>query len=186
MIGIEPPTRSTIPATTRGSLNALKTSGLAQYKQNEENIRSKGGALRTLWSLAAVRLILGHLIPYPRGGRMDLLGLVLYGAPVPILIACIVWIVRLNTSQQKGERLTLHWRDLDPVRKTLAGLIFAWLCLNLYLTVGDLLAFLNVAVLPLGPTYSIYGPIMIWASASTIVGLSFLLSIRYPRRPIVA
>jgi hypothetical protein len=117
---------------------------------------------------------------------VDLLGLVLHSVPILVLVACIVWIVRFNISQQKGERLTLKWRDMDPVRKTLAGLIFVWICLNLYLSVGSELANLNVLVLPLGSLYSIYGPILIWATTSSIVGLALLLSIRFPRRPVVA
>lgn len=117
---------------------------------------------------------------------MDLLGLVIHGVPVLVLVACIVWIVRFNLSQQKGERLALKWRDMDPVRKTVAGLIFAWICLNLYLSVGNELANLNVLVLPLSSIYSLYGPILVWASASSIVGLALLLSIRFPRRPVVA
>ena len=117
---------------------------------------------------------------------MDLLGLVLHGVPILVLVACIVWIVRFNTSQQKGERLTLKWRDMGPIRKTVVGLIFVWICLNLYLSVGNELASLNVLVLPLGSIYSIYGPILVWASASTIVGLALLLSIRLPRRPVIA
>ena len=117
---------------------------------------------------------------------MDLLELVLHGAPLPILVACIVWMVRFNISQQKGERLTLKWRDMDPIRKTAAGFISVWICLNLYLSVGNELTDLNVLVLPLGSIYSFYGPILVWASASSIVGLALLLSIRFPRRPVVS
>jgi len=117
---------------------------------------------------------------------VDLLGLVLHGVPILVLVPCIVWIVRFNISQQKGERLTLKWRDMDPVRKTVASLISVWICLNLYLSVGNELANLNVLVLPLGSIYSIYGPILVWASASSIVGLAVLLSIRFPRRPVIA
>ena len=117
---------------------------------------------------------------------MGSLEIALDGVAILILVGCIVWIVRFNISQQKGERLTLKWKDMGPLRKTVAGLIFAWICLNLYLTVGDLLAFLNVVALPLGSSYSIYRPILIWASASTIVGLAFVLSIRFPRRSVVA
>jgi len=117
---------------------------------------------------------------------VDLLGLVLDGVPLPILVGCIVWFVRLNTSQQKGERLTIKWRDMDPVRKTVAGLITFGICFNLYLAAGDMLAFLNVAVLPFSWIYSIYGPILIWATTSSIVGLALLLSIRFPRRPVIA
>jgi len=117
---------------------------------------------------------------------VDLLRLVLDGAAILILVACIVWMVRFNISQQKGERLTLKWQDMDPIRKTVAGLIFVWICLNLYLAVGNELASLNVLTLPLGSIYSIYGPILVWASASSVVGLALLLSIRFPRRPVVA
>ena len=116
---------------------------------------------------------------------MDLLIGVLDGVPILLLVGCIVWIVRFNISQQKGERLTLKWRDMDPLRKAVATLISVWICLNLYLTVGNELAFLNVVALPLGSAYSIYRPILSWASASTIVGLAFVLSIRFPRHPVV-
>jgi hypothetical protein len=75
---------------------------------------------------------------------------------------------------------------MDPIRRALAALIFVGICFHMYLSVGNELGLLNVVILPLGSTYSIYGHILGWASASTIVGLSFLLSIRYPRRPIVA
>jgi hypothetical protein len=117
---------------------------------------------------------------------MGSLEIALDGVAILILVGCIVWIVRFNISQQKGERLTLKWKDMGPLRKTVAGLIFAWICLNLYLTVGNLLVSLNVVALPLGFAYSIYRPILIWASASTIVGLAFVLSIRFPRRSVVA
>jgi hypothetical protein len=117
---------------------------------------------------------------------MGSLEIVLDGVPILVLVGCIVWIVRFNISQQKGERLTLKWRDMDTLRKAVAALIFVWICLNLYLTVGNELAFLNVVALPLGSLYSIYRPILSWASASTIVGLAFVLSIRYPRRSVVA
>src|SRR5437879_10607735 len=102
---------------------------------------------------------------------MGSLEIALDGLPILVLVGCIGWIVRFNISQQKGERLTLKWKDMGPLRKTVAGLIFAWICLNLYLTVGDLLAFLNVVALPLGYSYSIYKPILILASASTTSGL---------------
>ncbi|TMI43497.1 hypothetical protein E6H19_09540 [Candidatus Bathyarchaeota archaeon] len=117
---------------------------------------------------------------------MGSLEIALDGVPILILVGCIVWIVRFNISQQKGERLTLKWSDMDPIRKAVAALILVWICLNLYLTLGNELAFLNVVALPLGSAYSIYRPILSWASASTIVGLAFILSIRYPRRPVVA
>src|SRR5437899_12126705 len=103
---------------------------------------------------------------------MGSLEIALDGVPILILVGCIVWIVRFNISQQKGERLTLKWRDMDPVRKTVASLISVWICLNLYLSVGNELANLNVLVLPLGSIYSIYGPILVWASASSILGLA--------------
>ncbi|TMI21365.1 hypothetical protein E6H31_06145 [Candidatus Bathyarchaeota archaeon] len=120
------------------------------------------------------------------GAKADLLRLVLDGVLILVLVACIVWMVRFNISQQKGERSTLKWRDMDPIRKTVAGLISVWICLNLYLSVGNELANLNVVVLPLGSIYSFYGPILVWASASSIVGLALLLSIRFPRRPVIA
>jgi len=84
---------------------------------------------------------------------MGSLEIALDGVPILILVGCIVWIVRFNISQQKGERLTLKWKDMDPFRKAVAALIFVWICLNLYLTVGNELAFLNVVVLPLGSVH---------------------------------
>jgi len=54
---------------------------------------------------------------------MDLLIGVLDGVPILILVGCIVWIVRFNISQQKGERLTLKWKDIGPLRKTVTALI---------------------------------------------------------------
>jgi hypothetical protein len=94
--------------------------------------------------------------------------------------------VRFNISQQKGKRLTLKWRDMDPIRKTVTGFISVWICLNLYLSFGSEFANLNVLVLPLSSIYSFYGPILVWAAASSIVGLALLLSIRFPRRPVIA
>ena len=117
---------------------------------------------------------------------MDLLGLVLEGAPLPILVGCIVWFVRLNTSQQKRERLTLKWRDMDPVRKTVAGLITFGICFNLYLAAGDMLAFLNVAVLPLSWIYSLARPTPTLSMTTTMVGLAVFFRLRFPRRPVVA
>ncbi len=116
---------------------------------------------------------------------MGSLEIALDGGAILILVGCILWIVRFNISQQKGERLTLKWKDMGPLRKTVTALILVWICLNLYLTVGNELAFLNVVALPLGSAYSIYRPILSWASASTIVGLAFVLSIRFPRHPVV-
>ena len=75
---------------------------------------------------------------------------------------------------------------MDPIRKTVAGLVFVWICLNLYMTLGNELASLNVLFLPLGSIYSIYGPILVWASASSIVGLALILSIRFPRRSVAS
>jgi hypothetical protein len=115
---------------------------------------------------------------------MDLLIGVLDGVPILVLTACIIWIAKFNISQQKGERLTLKWRDMDPIRKTAAALIVVWICLNLYLTVGNELAFLNVVALPLSTAYSIYRPVLSWASASTVIGLAFILSVRFPRRQV--
>jgi len=117
---------------------------------------------------------------------MGSLEIALDGVPILVLVGCIVWIVRFNISQQKGERSTLKWRDMDPLRKAVAALISVWICLDLYLTVGNELAFLNVAVLPLGSVYSIYRPILSWASALSIVGLAVILSLRFPRRSVVA
>jgi len=117
---------------------------------------------------------------------MGSLEISLDGVPILVLVACIVWVAKFNISQKKGERLTLKWRDMDPIKRAVIALIAVGTCFNLYLSVGNELAFLNVVVLPLGSTYSIYGPILGWASASTIVGLAFLLSIRFPRRPVIA
>jgi hypothetical protein len=111
----------------------------------------------------------------PEPESVDLLGLVLYGAPLPIMVASIAWLVKLNTSQQKGERLAFKWRDMDPIRRIAVGLIVFWTCFNLYLLVGNEFASLNVFVLPLSWIYAIYRPILGWATASTIVGLAFLL-----------
>jgi hypothetical protein len=75
---------------------------------------------------------------------------------------------------------------MDPIRKTAAALIVVWICLNLYLAVGDELAFLNVEALPLSTAYSIYRPVPIWASASTVIGLAFILSVRFPRQQVAS
>src|SRR5207245_10565067 len=108
---------------------------------------------------------------------MGSLEIALDGLPILVLVGCIGWIVRFNISQQKGERLTLKWKDMGPLRKTVAGLILAWIRLNLYLTVADLLAFLNVVALPLGSAYSIHRPILLSPSASPIVAIGFVLSL---------
>ena len=117
---------------------------------------------------------------------MGSLEIALDGVAILILVGCIVWIVRFNISQQKGERLILKWKDMSSLRRIAAALILVWICLNLYLTIGNELASLNVVALPLGSAYSIYGPILGWASASSIVGLVFLFSIRFPSRSVVA
>ena len=108
------------------------------------------------------------------------------GVALPILVGCIFWFVRLNTSQQKGERLTIKWRDMDPVKKTVTSLIVAWICFNLYLAVGDMPAFLNVAVLPFSWIYSLARPTPTLAVTTTIVGLAVFFRLRFPRRPVVA
>ena len=117
---------------------------------------------------------------------MGSLEIALDGVAILILVGCIVWMVKFTISQQKGERSTLKWRDMDPIRRAVVGLISFWICFNLYLSVGNMFAFLNLFALPLSSIYSIYRPILTWASASTIVGLAFLLSIRFPRPPVVA
>ena len=117
---------------------------------------------------------------------MGTLEIALDGVAILVLVGCIVWMVKFTISQQKGERLTLKWRNMDPIRRTVVGLISFWICFNLYLSVGNEFASLNVFVLPLSSIYSIYRPILILASASTVVGLAFLLSIRFPPRPVVA
>jgi hypothetical protein len=117
---------------------------------------------------------------------VDLLGLVLYGLPLPILVVCIVLLLRLTISQQKEARLALKWRDLDPVRKVVGGLILVWAFLNLYLSVGDELALLNVIALPFSWIYSTARPIPIWSLTTTIVGLVVFYQLRLPKRPVVA
>jgi hypothetical protein len=117
---------------------------------------------------------------------MDYLEVLLGGVPLLILVACIVWFVRFNSSQQKGERLTLKWRDMNSVRKALAGLVFVWMGLNLYLVTANELALLNLAVLPLSWIYSLAGAAVVWGSTASIVSLVILFRLRFPRRPIVA
>lgn len=116
---------------------------------------------------------------------MDIVELFLVGLPLPILVACVVWFVRFITSQQKRERLTLKWRDMDPVRRTLAGIIFVWIFLNLYLAIANELALLNVTDLPFNWIYSLARPALDWGSTATIVSLVFFFQLRFPRRPVV-
>ena len=112
------------------------------------------------------------------------MGLILEGAPLPILVAYIVWLVRFITSQQKGERLTLKWRDMDLVRKTVSGLIIVWAFFSVYLSVGNELALLNVAFFPLSWVYSIARPVPIWSVTGVMVGLAVFFQLRFPRRPV--
>lgn len=117
---------------------------------------------------------------------MDLLGLFLVGAPLPILVTCIGWFVRFTTSSQKGERLTLKWREMYPIRRTLTGIIFVWIFLNLYLSIANELALLNLTGLPFSWIYSLARPAIDWGSTATIVSLAIFFQLRFPRRPVVA
>jgi len=80
---------------------------------------------------------------------MGTLEIALDGVAILVLVGWIVWMVKFTISQQRGERLTLRWRNMDPIRRTVVGLIFFWICFNLYLSVGNEFASLNVFVLPL-------------------------------------
>jgi hypothetical protein len=117
---------------------------------------------------------------------LDPLELVLVAGPLPILVGCVVWFVLVSVSQQKGKRLNVKWRDMSPVRKTVVGLIAASICFNLYLTVGNELAFLNVAVLPLSWIYSLASPVVVWGVTTTVVGLAVFFDVKFPRRPVVS
>ncbi|SRR5712692_9889303 len=117
---------------------------------------------------------------------MDLLGLVLVAGPLPILVGRVVWFMLVSVSQQKGKRLNVKWRDMSPVRKTVVGLIVVLIFFNLYLAVGNELAFLDVAVLPLSWIYSLASPIVVWGGTATVVGLAIFFHLKFPRRPVVA
>lgn len=117
---------------------------------------------------------------------MDLLELFLVSAPLPILVACIAWFVKFITSQQKGERSTLKWRDMDPVRRVLGGIIFVWIFLNLYLAIADELALLNVTGLLFNWVYSLARSALDWGSTATVISLVILFQLRFPRRPVIA
>jgi len=116
---------------------------------------------------------------------VDFVILVFDGVPIVIIVACIVWFVKLYDSQQKGERLIRKWREIDPSKRALAVIVTVWMFLNLYLAIGDILTFLNGASLPLSSVYSLYRPIPTWATTSSIVGIVLILSIRFPKRPVV-
>ena len=92
---------------------------------------------------------------------MGTLEIALDGVAILVLVGFIVWMVKFTISQQKGERLTLKWRNMDPIRRTVVVLISFWICFNLYLSVGNEFASLNVFVLPLSSIYSIYRPIVV-------------------------
>jgi hypothetical protein len=118
---------------------------------------------------------------------VDFVGIVFYGLPMVIIVACVVWFVKLYDSQQKGERFVLKWREIDPSKKALAVLVVVWTFLNLYLEIGDWLALLNGTSLPLGSVYSVYRPTWVytWATTSSIVGLVLIFSMRFPKRSTV-
>ena len=117
---------------------------------------------------------------------MDLLGSFLYVVPIALLVACIAWFVKFINSQQKGERSILKWREMSPAQRILVGVITVWICLNLYLAIGDELALLNVVVLPLSWIYSLALPADLWGVTTTIVFLAVIFQLRYPRRQITA
>lgn len=112
---------------------------------------------------------------------MDLLGSFLYLVPLAVDVVCIVWFVSLINSQQKGERSILKWREMSSPRKALLGGISVWIFLSVYLALGDELALLNVAVLPLSWIYSLSLPADLWGTTATIVVLAVLFQLRYPR-----
>src|SRR5207245_11773172 len=98
---------------------------------------------------------------------MGSLEIALDGVPILVLVGCIVWIVRFNISQQKGETLTLKWNDMYPIIKAVAALLLVWICLNLYLALGNELAFLNALSLPLVSAYSVSTLLLRSASSSS-------------------
>lgn len=117
---------------------------------------------------------------------MDPVGLLLVSLPIPILVACIVWFTRLDNSRKKGERLTLKLREMGPLRKALAGIVLVWICLNLYLSIGNLLALMNIAALPFGWIYSSIDTGMIWGLTVTMVSLAIYLQLKLPKRLVTA
>ena len=117
---------------------------------------------------------------------MDILPLLLDTLLLPVAGLCVVYFFRFLSSQQKGERLTLKWRDMDTVRKTVIGAIFLWIFLNFYLGLGNYLSLLNVAVLPFSWIYTSIRPATMIGLAGTLVGLAVIFQLRFPRRPVVA
>ena len=117
---------------------------------------------------------------------MDVLVLVIETLLLPVAGLCVVWFFRFVSSQQKGERLTLKWSDMDTVHRTVIGVIFLWIFLNFYLDLGNFVSFLNVALLPFGWIYSLAEPATMISLISTLVGLAVIFQLRFPRRPVVA
>jgi hypothetical protein len=117
---------------------------------------------------------------------MDLLEGGFLAASLLIIVATLLLFVRFNTSQQKGERLTIKYRDMDPITKTATALIVTLICFNLYLAIGDMLSVLNVAVLPFSWIYSLARPTPILGVTTTMVGLAVFFRLKFPRRPSAA
>lgn len=75
---------------------------------------------------------------------------------------------------------------MDLVRKIASVLIVVWAFFNVYLSIGNELALLNIALFPLSWIYSIAGPIPIWSVTAVMVGLAIFFQLRFPRRPVIA
>ena len=96
-----------------------------------------------------------------------------------MLVVCIIWLAKF--AGETRERPPVKWTDMSYSKRTALGLIFAGMCLNLYLIIGNGLALTNITVLPLSDTFSIYGSALSWAVTLTIIGLVVIYSLRFPR-----
>lgn len=74
---------------------------------------------------------------------------------------------------------------MDHARQIIVLLVVALICFTLYLALGDELSALNVSPLPLSSAIYEYHPVMIWSLAASILGLTYMISIRFPRRTIL-
>ncbi len=103
---------------------------------------------------------------------------VLIVLPLPILLGCVVWFVKMLNTERS--RTAVKWRGLSKGKRTLGLLLLAYMSFATYVLLANMLSLIGVASLPLGLLPS---PILFWVDQAGVVGLAFLINFRSPRKP---
>ena len=105
--------------------------------------------------------------------------LVLAGFSVLFFVGFIYWDAKLLRSINRGERIRLKRRDLNPLQNTFGFFLLAYLAFVLYLGTTFLFSLTANLILPLSGVGS---PIILGMEAIGFLGLAFLLSLMNPRK----